>query len=72
MRPGAVRIETTPTRDANVRVMSFRAPDGSLVSVILHTGVAARAVGLVADELAARIELPAGSITTVRWPRAPL
>lgn len=67
VRPGAVRIETTPTVADGVRVVSFRGEDGGLIAVVLNTAAEARSPVLVHRGRGARIELPAGSIATVRW-----
>lgn len=67
VRPGAVRIETTPTLASDVRVVSFRGPDGALIAVLLNGGTSARSPVLVHRGLEARVDLMPGAIATVRW-----
>lgn len=65
VRPGAVRIETTPTVADGVRVISFR-DAGSIIVVLLNTGAEARSPVLIHRGRGARIDLPGSSIATVR------
>jgi glucosylceramidase len=67
VRPGAVRIETTPAVADGVRAISFRGTDGTLVSVLLNGSAGPRSPILVHHGRGAQIDLPAGSIATVRW-----
>jgi len=67
VRPDARRIETAPQREAGVRAISFRNADGTIVTELLHDGVAPVVVEVAWRGGVVRIELPAISITTLRY-----
>ena len=72
VRPGAVRIETTG-KTTGVRVISFAAPDGKIVTEIMNSNKVPLSIDLEFRARTVHLDLPAISITTAYWnnPAAP-
>ena len=66
VRPGAVRIQAVGSLPG-VRVMSFKAPDGEIVTELMNSKNEDVEVGLLFRERVVRLKLPAISITTALW-----
>ncbi len=66
VRPGAVRIETAGNYP-EVRAMSFKTPEGKIVSELMNSRKEEVEVGIVADQRTLSLKLPAVSITTAIW-----
>jgi len=66
VRPGAVRVQTTGSAKG-VRVISFRTPDGGIVSELMNSSKEDTAINLVFHDRTVQIILPAVSITTASW-----
>jgi len=66
VRPGAVRIETVG-KSSGVRVISFEAPDKSIVVEIMNSNKVDSSTTLEFHGKTLRLQLPAKSITTAIW-----
>jgi glucosylceramidase len=66
VRPGAVRIRTVGA-SGGVRVMSFKSPDGQIVSELMNSNKTAAKVELAFHGNVLHLDLPAVSITTAMW-----
>ena len=66
VRPGAVRIETAGNTPG-VRVMSFKTPEGKVVSELMNSRKEEVEVAIVANGSTLPLKLPAVSITTAIW-----
>jgi glucosylceramidase len=66
VRPGAVRIETTGNYPG-VRVISFKTPEGKMVSELMNSRKQDVEVAIVASGHTLPLKLPAVSITTAIW-----
>jgi glucosylceramidase len=66
VRPGAVRIQTVGA-GRGVRVMSFKSPDGQIVSELMNSNKTAASVDLAFHGNVLHLGLPAVSITTAMW-----
>jgi glucosylceramidase len=66
VRPGAVRIETTGNYPG-VRVISFKTPEGKIVSELMNSRKEDAEVAMVANGHTLPLKLPAMSITTAVW-----
>jgi glucosylceramidase len=66
VRPGAVRIETTGNYPG-VRVISFKTPEGKMVSELMNSRKQDVEVAIVASGHTLPLNLPAVSITTAIW-----
>ena len=65
--PGAVRIGSTAANPTGVQSVAFRNPDGSHVLLLYNEGGSPQPVTVLWDGRAARVRLPAGAVSTVRW-----
>jgi O-glycosyl hydrolase len=61
-----VRIETAGNYPG-VRVMSFKTPEGRIVSELMNSRKEEVEVGIVANQRTLSLKLPAVSITTAIW-----
>jgi glucosylceramidase len=66
VRPGAVRIETTG-HYPGVRAISFKTPEGKIVSELMNSRKEEVEVAIVANGHTLPLRLPAASITTAMW-----
>ena len=66
VRPGAIRMQTTGLYDG-VRVISFRSPDGLIVSQLMNSRNWEANVNLISRGRLLPIKLPAISIATALW-----
>jgi len=66
VRPGAVRVQTTGSYPG-VRVISFKTPEGKIVSELMNSRKEDVEVGIVANQRTLSLKLPAVSITTAIW-----
>jgi glucosylceramidase len=66
VRPGAVRIETSGNCHG-VRVISFKTPQGKIVSELMNSRKEDAEVAIVAHGHTLPLKLPAVSITTALW-----
>ena len=67
VRPGAVRVETNGTANG-VRAISFKAPDGRMISELMNSRNDDVEVDLGWSGKTLHLRLPAISITTAMWP----
>jgi glucosylceramidase len=70
VRPGAVRIRVAPLEagaPAGVRCLAFEPPEGGVVTQLLNSGETASKVPLTWQGRTLAVDVPARSITTVRW-----
>lgn len=66
VRPGAVRIQTVGGGNG-VRVMSFKSPEGQIVSELMNSNKTTARVDLAFHGSVLHLDLPAVSITTAMW-----
>jgi glucosylceramidase len=66
VRPGSVRIQTQGTHNG-IRAVSFKQPDGTLVSELLNSRPKNVNITLKWRNLSSQVTLPAFSITTALW-----
>jgi glucosylceramidase len=65
--PGAIRIGSTPANSTGVQSVAFRNPDGSHVLVLYNEGNSGQPVTVLWNGQAARVQIPAGAVETLRW-----
>jgi glucosylceramidase len=66
VRPGAVRIETSGSYPG-VRVISFKTPEGKVVSELMNSRKEDVEVAIAANGRTLPLKLPGVSITTAIW-----
>ncbi|MDR3741639.1 MAG: glycoside hydrolase family 30 beta sandwich domain-containing protein [Terracidiphilus sp.] len=67
LAPGAVRIASDEPKDAKVKDVAFRNPDGTIVLYTLNTGTADQQVRIAVGGKSAVGTIPAGGIATFVW-----